>query len=86
MPLLARAHNPRMAKPVPQLSPEEIQSVIAIAWDDKPPFPAVLRRHGLSPGQIVQLLKRELTPNAFKTWMARSRAKGPVSTQSRRPR
>jgi len=46
----------------------------------------VLRRHGLSPGQIVQLLKRELTPNAFKTWMARSRAKGPVSTQSRRPR
>ena len=46
-----------MAKRVPLLSPEEIQSVIAIAWDDKPPFPAVLRRHGLSPGQIVQPLR-----------------------------
>lgn len=75
-----------MAKRVPLLSPEEIQSVIAIAWDDKPPFPAVLRRHGLSPGQIVQLLKRELTPNAFRTWMARCRAKGPAAAvQGRRP-
>jgi uncharacterized protein (TIGR03643 family) len=48
--------------------------VIAIAWDDKPPFPAVLRRHGLSPGQIVQLLKRELTPSAFKAWTERTRS------------
>ncbi len=63
-----------MAKPVPRLSPEEIASVIAIAWDDKPPYTAVLRSHGLSPGQVVQLLKRELTPSAFKTWTARTRA------------
>ena len=63
-----------MAKPVPRLSPEEIASVIAIAWDDKPPYTAVLRSHGLSPGQVVQLLKRELTPSAFKTWTARTRS------------
>ena len=62
-----------MAKPVPRLSPEEIRSVIAIAWDDRPPFNAVLNRHGLTPGQVVQLLKRELTPNAFKLWRARTR-------------
>jgi uncharacterized protein (TIGR03643 family) len=63
-----------MAKPVPRLSAEEIQQVIAVAWDDKPPFTAVLHRHGLTPGQVVQLLKRELTPNAFKVWKARSGA------------
>ncbi len=65
---------PGMAKPVPRLSPEEIQQVIAVAWDDRPPFNAVLQRHGLSPGQVVQLLKRELTPNAFKVWKARTKA------------
>jgi hypothetical protein len=32
-------------------------------------------RHGLSPGQVVQLLKRELTANAFKIWKARTRAR-----------
>ena len=63
-----------MAKTIPPMTPEEIKSAIAVAWDDRPPFQAVLRSHGLSPGQVVQLLKRELTPNAFKTWMARTRA------------
>ena len=62
-----------MAKPVPRLSADEIKLVIATAWDDKPPFNAVLRLHGLNAGQVVQLLKRELTPNAFKLWTARSR-------------
>ena len=53
-----------MAKPVPRLSPDEIQRIIATAWDDQPPFDRVLRLHGLNHGQVVQLLKRELTPNA----------------------
>ncbi len=70
-----------MAKPVPRLSPEEIQRIIATAWDDRPPFAAVLHHHGLSPGQVVQLLKRELTPNAFKVWTART--KGPAPAASR---
>ena len=61
-----------MAKPVPRLSSAEIARVIATAWDDRPPFAAVLMQHGLTHGQLVQLLKRELTPNAFKLWMARS--------------
>lgn len=65
-----------MAKPVPRLSADEIRQIVDLAWDDKPPFHAVLMRHGLSPGQVVQLLKRELTPNAFKIWNARTRAAG----------
>lgn len=64
-----------MAKPVPRLAPDEIQRIIATAWDDQPPFDRVLRLHGLNHGQVVQLLKRELTPNAYKVWTARTRAK-----------
>jgi uncharacterized protein (TIGR03643 family) len=63
-----------MAKPIPRLSPDEIQRVIATAWDDRPPYPQVLRQHGLLPGQLVQLLKRELTSNAYKVWVARTKA------------
>ena len=62
-----------MAKPVPRLTPAEIERIIATAWDDRPPFNAVLLGHGLTEGQVVQLLKRELTPNAFKLWTARTR-------------
>ena len=66
-----------MAKPIPRLSPTEIEAIIKTAWDDRPPFRAVLMQHGIEPGQVVQLLKRELTSNAFKVWTART--KGVVS-------
>ena len=66
-----------MAKPIPRLSPTEIDAIIKTAWDDRPPFRSVLMQHGIEPGQVVQLLKRELTSNAFKVWTART--KGVVS-------
>ena len=61
-----------MAKPVPRLNAEQIARVIEIAWDDRPPFNAVLLSHGLNEGQVVALLKRELTPNAYKLWSLRA--------------
>ena len=66
-----------MAKTIPRLSPTEIEAIIKTAWDDRPPFRSVLMQHGIEPGQVVQLLKRELTSNAFKVWTART--KGVVS-------
>ena len=62
-----------MARPLPRLTAAEIERVITTAWDDRPPFNAVLAQHGLAPGQVVQLLKRELTPNAYKVCQARTR-------------
>lgn len=74
-----------MAKPAPRLPPAEIARVIETAWDDHPPFNAVLLRHGLNEGQVVSLLKRELTPNAYKVWLQRVGAlRGPPSTARRR--
>jgi uncharacterized protein (TIGR03643 family) len=76
----------RMAKPIPRLSPADIERIIATAWDDRPPFNAVLMNHGLTEGQLVQLLKRELTPNAFKLWQARARGGAAGAPPRRAPR
>jgi uncharacterized protein (TIGR03643 family) len=73
-----------MAKPAPRLSPEQIQAVIATAWDDHPPFNAVLLQHGLNEGQVVSLLKRELTPNAYKVWVQRAGTQRGAPSRSRR--
>ena len=83
------ADNAGMARPLPRLTAPEIEAVIATAWDDKPPFHAVLQRHGLNAGQVVQLLKHQLTPNAFKVWKARTLAgpsPAPPATRRGRPR
>lgn len=69
-----------MAKTAPRLSPEDIKRVIATAWDDLPPYGKVLREHGIGHGELVALLRRELTPAAYKLWAARGKqAKGPAS-------
>ncbi len=73
-----------MAKPIPRLSPDQIARVIATAWDDQPPFNAVLMQHGVSQGELVQLLKRELTPNAFKLWRERTGGGKPPGPMKRR--
>lgn len=75
-----------MAKPVPRLSAAEIARVIATAWDDHPPFRAVLLAHGLGEGQLIQLLKRELTPTAYKLWKTRSGASAVMAGPRRSPR
>ncbi len=73
-----------MAKPIPRLSPAEIERVIATAWNDRPPFNAVLMSHGLTQGQLVQLLRRELTPSAYKLWSARTRDAKPAAPRRTR--
>ncbi|MEO5697731.1 MAG: DUF2805 domain-containing protein [Burkholderiaceae bacterium] len=75
-----------MAKPIPRLSAAEIERVIATAWDDRPPFNAVLMSHGLTQGQLVQLLRRELTPSAYKLWSARTRGAKPAVAPRRTQR
>lgn len=77
-----------MAKPIPRLSAAEIKQVVEVGWSHPSPFKALLLSHGLSPGQIVQLLKRELTPNAFKLWAARTRGApaAPAPSVARRSR
>jgi uncharacterized protein (TIGR03643 family) len=74
-----------MAKIAPRLSPEEIKRVIATAWDDKPPYSKVLLEHGIGHGELVALLRRELTPAAFKLWVAKGKAAKPDTRKATFP-
>ena len=75
-----------MAKPVPRLSFTDIAAVIQTAWDDPPPYHRVLMRHGLTPGQLVALLRRELTPAAYRAWLQRGCTASPAAPGRRRER
>ncbi len=63
-----------MAKLPPRLSPEETQRVVAAAFDEPPPYTKVLMEHAISKGELMALMKRELTSPAYKLWT--SKAKG----------
>lgn len=74
-----------MAKQIPRLTPEQIKSVIKTAFADTPPYKKVLMEHGLGQGELVALMKRELTPTAYKTWAAQSKAAKPATVKSTFP-
>ncbi|ALT78798.1 hypothetical protein AT984_18000 [Paucibacter sp. KCTC 42545] len=62
--------NSAMAKPIPRLSADQVKRIVATAWEDVPPYNKVLMEHGLGPGELVQLMKRQLTSSAYKLWQA----------------
>jgi uncharacterized protein (TIGR03643 family) len=62
-----------MAKLIPRLSREQIAAVIKTAFDDIPPYNKVLMEHGLGQGELVQLMKRELSSSAYKLWAAQGK-------------
>ncbi|MBV8603623.1 MAG: DUF2805 domain-containing protein [Pelomonas sp.] len=69
-----------MAKTIPRLTREQTDAVVRTAWEDAPPYRRVSLEHGLSEGELVQLMKRELTSSAYKQWAAQGKAtKKPTS-------
>ncbi|MDY0743686.1 DUF2805 domain-containing protein [Paucibacter sp. R3-3] len=68
-----------MAKLPPRLSPEEKKRVIATAWTDLPPYLQIQNDHAISPAELNALMKRELTPSAYKEWAARGKNTKPAT-------
>jgi len=56
---------------VPNLLPEHIDRIIAMAWEDRTPFEAIDFQFGLKEADVIRLLKREMTLKNWKKWRAR---------------
>jgi uncharacterized protein (TIGR03643 family) len=53
------------------LTPEEIDRIIAMAWEDRTPFGAIEYQFGLTEADVIKLMKRELKLGSWKRWRAR---------------
>ena len=47
------------------LSEAEIDRVIQMAWEDRTSFDAIKIQFGLSPGDVIKIMRRELKPASF---------------------
>lgn len=52
-------------------SPEEIDRIIEMAWEDRTPFDAIELQFGLSEADVIGLMRRELKPKSWRNWRAR---------------
>ncbi len=74
-----------MAKLAPNFSPDVVKRVVAAAWDEPSPYTGVQLEFAISKGELVALMKRELSSNAYKEWSARAKAIKAPTVKARFP-
>lgn len=65
------------------LSPQDIDRIIEMAWEDRTPFSAIEFQFGLPEAEVIKLMKRELKLNSWKRWRARVQGRKTKHTQLR---
>jgi len=56
---------------VPELSPDDLDRLIGMAWEDRTPFEAIEVQFGLKENEVRALMRRHLKPGSFRRWRAR---------------
>ena len=63
------------------LSSNQINRIIEMAWEDRTTFEAIESQFGLSEQQVISLMRKELKPKSFRNW--RSRVSGRKTKHSK---
>ena len=70
-----------------QLTAQEIDRVIEMAWEDRTPFEAIEFQFGLPESALIALMRSELKSGSFRAWRKRvtgRRTKHGITSQSDR--
>lgn len=54
-----------------ELSTEDIDRVIEMAWEDRTPFEAIKIQFGLSEAEVIHLMRNQLKPTSWRRWRKR---------------
>ena len=56
---------------VPDLSSDDLDRLIGMAWEDRTPFEAIEVQFGLKENEVRALMRRHLKPGSFRRWRVR---------------
>jgi uncharacterized protein (TIGR03643 family) len=54
-----------------QLTEQDIDRIIEMAWEDRTPFDAILLQFGLKEAEVIALMRKEIKPSSWRMWRAR---------------
>jgi uncharacterized protein (TIGR03643 family) len=55
-------------------TPEDIDRIIEMAWEDRTPFEAISLQFGLDEAGVIRLMRSHLKRSSFERWRARVHA------------
>lgn len=53
------------------LSIEDTDRIVEMAWEDRTPFDAILMQFGLNEKEVIKLMRREMKHSSFRMWRER---------------
>lgn len=56
---------------IKELTAEEIDRIIEMAWEDRTPFDAILAQFRISEGETIEVMRRNMKRSSFKMWRER---------------
>lgn len=65
------------------LSTEDTDRVIEMAWEDRTPFEAIEAQFGLNEKAVIELMRREMKPSSWRMWRARVQGRATKHLQKR---
>ena len=57
------------------MNESQISEIVALAWDDETTFDAIERQFGLSEGEVIKLMRRNMKASSFRVWRKRVRGR-----------
>lgn len=55
----------------PELTDQDTDRIIEMAWEDRTPFEAIFMQFGLTEKDVIGLMRRELKASSWRRWRAR---------------
>ncbi|MGC6479891.1 MAG: TIGR03643 family protein [Flavobacteriaceae bacterium] len=65
------------------LTPQQIDRIIEMAWEDRTPFDAIQDQFGLKEQEVITLMRREMKASSFRMWRARVQGRKTKHRKSR---
>lgn len=56
-----------------------------MAWEDRTAFDSIQSQFGLTPGEVIKLMRSELKPSSFHLWRARTTGRKTKHVARRHP-
>ena len=54
------------------LTTADVDRIIQMAWEDRTAFDSIQAQFGLTPGEVIKLMRAVMKPSSFRLWRART--------------
>lgn len=55
-----------------RLTEADLDRIIQMAWEDRTSFDTIRSQFGLTPGEVIKLMRQQLSAGSFKLWRKRT--------------